>query len=867
MSAGRGRGQSIIRALKSASDSQESGDGSLILGALSLGRESPSSSSGGSKGRGRGLKLSLAKISKEESPATMIRPSVLQGVSALLSAPEVHALGGQDAPEIILPPKKYGSCGDVFPLEVNYVRLKIMEEKGIHYYLVSFSPSVDSRTHRFKLLNQHNEFLGKTRTFDGNKLLLPQKLPQNTTELQSQCNLTKQTINIIISYKKQIEYTDYECISLFNLIFRRIMSTLKMCQVNRNYYSPENKGVIPQYKLEVWPGYITSVNELDGGLVLQCDVSHRVLRTETVLDVFKDISMRRRGDFKNESIKSLVGSVVLTRYNCKTYRIDEIDFDKNPKSTFKDGHGVEVSFVEYYKQRYGLEILDHKQPLLYNRPKARWVKQGSPELIALIPELCFLTGLSDDMRSDFRLMKDVSSHTRLSPQQRHESLIKFIKSVLSNEEAESHLQIWGMKMAKNPLKMNGRHLPSDTLYFGQRHKEKVGPSTDWTKAITSRHVLTPIQVNNWVLIFPYKLKDVARGFFQYFEKQGPRLGISISCPTFKELSDDRSDSYVRAMRELISPDIQLIVTIFPNLRADRYSAVKKFCYLERPVASQVILSKTISQERRMISVVQKITLQINCKLGGELWGADVPKDNLMVVGVDVFHDPNRRLESVAGLVASMNPALSRWFSKSTVQNPGEELIKSLKRAFSECLVRYKGINGVLPDYIVIFRDGLGNSQLEVSAKYEMEQLTSSLTDCYSSSLPSFTFIVVQKRINAKFYHIIKGGEDMNLSNPPGGTVVDTVITHKKIYDFFIVSQRVNEGSATPSHYIVIKEGRNTSPDFLQGLSYRLTHMYYNWPGTIRVPAPCQYAHKLAAMVGENLQKEPSSSLNDKLFYL
>lgn len=22
-------------------------------------------------------------------------------------------------------------------------------------------------------------------------------------------------------------------------------------------------------------------------------------------------------------------------------------------------------------------------------------------------------------------------------------------------------------------------------------------------------------------------------------------------------------------------------------------------------------------------------------------------------------------------------------------------------------------------------------------------------------------------------------------------------------------------------------------------TYKLTHMYYNWPGTIRVPAPCQ----------------------------
>ena len=32
------------------------------------------------------------------------------------------------------------------------------------------------------------------------------------------------------------------------------------------------------------------------------------------------------------------------------------------------------------------------------------------------------------------------------------------------------------------------------------------------------------------------------------------------------------------------------------------------------------------------------------------------------------------------------------------------------------------------------------------------------------------------------------------------------------------------------------------------ISYKLTHMYYNWPGTVRVPAPCQYAHKLAYQV-------------------
>ena len=35
------------------------------------------------------------------------------------------------------------------------------------------------------------------------------------------------------------------------------------------------------------------------------------------------------------------------------------------------------------------------------------------------------------------------------------------------------------------------------------------------------------------------------------------------------------------------------------------------------------------------------------------------------------------------------------------------------------------------------------------------------------------------------------------------------------------------------------------PEQLQVLTYKLTHLYYNWPGTVRVPAVCQYAHKVS----------------------
>ena len=38
-------------------------------------------------------------------------------------------------------------------------------------------------------------------------------------------------------------------------------------------------------------------------------------------------------------------------------------------------------------------------------------------------------------------------------------------------------------------------------------------------------------------------------------------------------------------------------------------------------------------------------------------------------------------------------------------------------------------------------------------------------------------------------------------------------------------------------------------------------------GNVRVPAPCQYAHKLVDLVGEHLHQQPAMDLNDKLYYL
>ena len=59
---------------------------------------------------------------------------------------------------------------------------------------------------------------------------------------------------------------------------------------------------------------------------------------------------------KVEADKHLLGTSVLTRYNNKSYKIDELDFSASPKDTFQNERGDEVSYMDYYKNQYGIQI-------------------------------------------------------------------------------------------------------------------------------------------------------------------------------------------------------------------------------------------------------------------------------------------------------------------------------------------------------------------------------------------------------------------------------------------------------------------------------------------------------------------------------
>mmetsp|Transcript_15364 Transcript_15364/g.2567 ORF Transcript_15364/g.2567 Transcript_15364/m.2567 type:complete len:84 (+) Transcript_15364:1963-2214(+) len=77
-------------------------------------------------------------------------------------------------------------------------------------------------------------------------------------------------------------------------------------------------------------------------------------------------------------------------------------------------------------------------------------------------------------------------------------------------------------------------------------------------------------------------------------------------------------------------------------------------------------------------------------------------------------------------------------------------------------------------------------------------------------------------------------------NPEIGTCIDSMVTtiplNENEYNFYLLPASANQGMMIPTHFHVIRDDIGRRDD-LKLLSFKLCFMYYNWQGSIRVPAP------------------------------
>lgn len=78
------------------------------------------------------------------------------------------------------------------------------------------------------------------------------------------------------------------------------------------------------------------------------------MRTDTVYDLMNEIRRSNPQNFKVAFQHKVAGMTVLTAYNNKTYRIDDVDFERTPLSTF-ERKGVQVSLQQHYAEVFVLD--------------------------------------------------------------------------------------------------------------------------------------------------------------------------------------------------------------------------------------------------------------------------------------------------------------------------------------------------------------------------------------------------------------------------------------------------------------------------------------------------------------------------------
>lgn len=103
-----------------------------------------------------------------------------------------------------------------------------------------------------------------------------------------------------------------------------------------------------QFNIELWPGFNTSIRKHEQDILLNCVVAHKVMRMDTVYTMLQKCIRNDKIDtdiFK----KNVIGLIVLTEYNNRNYRIDDVEFTISPMTTFNK-NGTPITLADYYKE-------------------------------------------------------------------------------------------------------------------------------------------------------------------------------------------------------------------------------------------------------------------------------------------------------------------------------------------------------------------------------------------------------------------------------------------------------------------------------------------------------------------------------------
>ncbi|KAL7951866.1 ribonuclease H-like domain-containing protein [Trichoderma barbatum] len=524
-----------------------------------------------------------------------------------------------------------------------------------------------------------------------------------------------------------------------------------------------------------------------------------------------------------------------------------------------DGGGRYITVFDYYKQHYGITLQDY--PVLDMGSEQRPFTYVPAELVEIQPGQSIKATLTMEettamlefaCRSPYSNALSISTASRQALDLDDKSLGKF-----------------GLAVDKTLLTVQGRILnaPMVSYISASTNGKKVDViPTKGSWNMRSVKVVKPgkrIERWTWVNLMAehQRRRAVDKSVVQSYGDFLASMGIAINknpIDPFREVADPANIENV--FEWLKNNEIQLVVIILPEKDSTGlYGTIKRLGDCMYGIHTSCVVSAQFSKAAP--AYFANVGLKVNLKAGGtnhklrDEFGI-LTDGKAMIVGYDVTHPTNMgvkkedRPPSLAGFVSSIDKDLAQWPALAWEQPPGQEMLSDkLLEAFTTRLDTWNKHNGgKYPENIVIYRDGVSESQFSQVLDDELPTIREACRKKYPASQPQpkLTIVVAVKRHQTRFYPT--SADDMSKSgNTINGTVVDRGVTQARYWDFFMTAHEALQGTARPAHYTILLDEifrarfGDKAVDELERLTHELCYLFGRATKAVSICPPAYYA--------------------------
>ncbi|XP_053209907.1 protein argonaute-3-like [Panonychus citri] len=560
----------------------------------------------------------------------------------------------------------------------------------------------------------------------------------------------------------------------------------------------------------------------------------------------KDINLTPSSHHALEELTFLRVETDYRGYRCK-HTIQSFTVEPCSSLTFQQGNST-VYVADYFRQHYDIDL---------EYPHLPCIVYGSNNYIPV--ELCSLLPNQRNQRKlRDELISIMSKHTTVQrPIERLCELRKRANDV-SNQLKDNQFDI---QLNPTQVIVESRVIPAPRLTYAN-DKESEPRLGNWTMKKgdnSSRRLLSTMDLKRWALIGLVSDKidnKAAKIFVETLQKNGSMIGMRIASPVnpFKVYQENELEGLFRFCK---TQNLQLIIVIMED-NVEHYGRVKYLGDKCLGVPTQVVLDKHYDHREYMktgtttlfkTAYLSNLLLKINVKIGGanlklsETTRCSILNDKTMVVGIDVNHpSPGENARSIAAVVGSIDKEFSKYRTEIFANHERDELVQ-VHSMIGPIIEKFKASRGFYPEHIIVYRDGVSEGQFAHVMGNEILPLHKRLKE-YPNP-PKLTYIIVQKRHNARFFPVDPNQGTRNGNMLPG-SVIDTNVCHFKWFDFYLCSQNSFLGTARPGKYTVLWNSSSAQADDLQMATYYLCYLFARATKSIADPAPARYAHHAAA---------------------